>query len=516
MQQQLDSLKQPTGTGISVTENTVTPAVQPFTGALRQGRWLVAMQISKKLLAILQAFILARYLLPEDFGLFGIVLLAAATIEILSQETGIRTALIQRQDDLRPYLDTAWTIHVVQGFLRGILLFSGAGMIAQFFGEAQATGLIQVYALVIIIYGLENIGVVYFFKDLQFHKQFILIVSSEFIGAVLTVALAIITGSVWALITGMLCTVCSRVLLSYALHSYRPRLRIDWQRYRELFRFSGWVWLASMLAFFRLQGDNLVVGRILGASMLGYYRLAFSIAGLTGTEIGNTLGRMMLPLYSRQQREVAELRSSYLQLTRLQSLLVMPLTLGMVTLAPELVRVFLGPNWEAVIAPLQILAFYNVLNASTRKAEVLLEARGIPRYSTTGRALFLIVGAVLIIPLTYSFQLIGVALAVVGAGFANWLYDEWRVHVELELRPRNMLWAYATGALPALSMGLILLALGTIFPVDNPLIRLFVLVPTGAGTYLGLLLLTAREDVYQLRNLLPSRYRPDTPDRCVR
>ena len=143
----------------------------------RGGIWVSSLRIIERVLGFARTLILARILSPEDFGLFGITLLALSTLQTFSV-TGVDKALIQKKGDIRSYLDTAWTIQALRGLLLGVILFAISPLVATFFNEPRATSLIQVVALAVIIRDFKSIGVVFFQKDIEFHKEFIFQFSS--------------------------------------------------------------------------------------------------------------------------------------------------------------------------------------------------------------------------------------------------------------------------------------------------------------------------------------------------
>jgi O-antigen/teichoic acid export membrane protein len=111
-------------------------------------------------------------LAPHDFGLFGIAMLAIATLEAFTQ-TGFEAALVQKKENVKSYLDTAWTISAIRGAVLFFILFFFAPLMANFFYSPQATTIIRVIALSAFLSGFRNIGMVFFQKELEFDKQFL-------------------------------------------------------------------------------------------------------------------------------------------------------------------------------------------------------------------------------------------------------------------------------------------------------------------------------------------------------
>jgi O-antigen/teichoic acid export membrane protein len=191
----------------------------PLTAKVVKGAsWVFAGRAAGRVFELIKAVVLARLLTPEDFGLFGIVMLAIITLEIFSQ-SGFNTALIQRQGDIQGYLDTAWTVQVARGLLLALILFMVAPGVAWFFEEPRVVELLQIICLAQILQGFINIGIVLFEKEMQFHKQFLYEVGANVVSLIIGVSLAFALRSVWALIWANVAGVSMRLVLSYVLVS---------------------------------------------------------------------------------------------------------------------------------------------------------------------------------------------------------------------------------------------------------------------------------------------------------
>ena len=139
---------------------------------VRGGFWVFSLRITERAFSLIRLIILARILSPNDFGLMGIALLTMATLQTFSQ-TGFQQALIQKKKDIKPYLDSAWTVLILRGFVLFAILLFIAPYAAIFFKAPQAKPIIQVIGFSVLLQAFTNIGVVYFQKELEFNKQFL-------------------------------------------------------------------------------------------------------------------------------------------------------------------------------------------------------------------------------------------------------------------------------------------------------------------------------------------------------
>ena len=114
-----------------------------------------ALRGAGRLMAVIRIAVLARLLAPQQFGLFAIASLAIALLEMLT-ETGINVFFIQEKDRVKSYLDTAWMISIVRGFVIFLVLLITAPFIAQFFKNQDAVALLRVISIVPLLRGFIN------------------------------------------------------------------------------------------------------------------------------------------------------------------------------------------------------------------------------------------------------------------------------------------------------------------------------------------------------------------------
>jgi len=283
---------------------------------IKGGLWVFALRILNRGLGFMRTLVLARLLAPEDFGLLGIAMLSISTLETFSQ-SGFQAALIQKKENVESYLDTAWTVSAVRGIALFLILFLSAPVIASFFNSPEANLVIRVVALSTLLSGLRNIGIVFFQKELEFNKQFSYEFSATLVDLTVAITLAFILKNVWALVWGGLAANLTRLLMSYVLHGYRPRVRFEKEKFQELFGFGKWVLASSIIIFLITQGDDIFVGKMLGVTTLGLYQLAYLISNLPATEITHVISQVSFPAYSKLQDDISKLREAYLRVLQL-------------------------------------------------------------------------------------------------------------------------------------------------------------------------------------------------------
>ena len=143
-----------------------------------------------------------------------------------------------------------------------------APFVASFFYAPEAKPIIQDIGFSVLLQAFTNIGVIYFQKELEFNKEFIYQFAGTLADFIVAVSAVLILKNVWALVFGMLAGNAVRCIVSYLIHPYRPRLSSDLAKAKELFGFGKWVLGSSILIFLITQGDDIFVGKLLGATAL--------------------------------------------------------------------------------------------------------------------------------------------------------------------------------------------------------------------------------------------------------
>jgi len=378
---------------------------------VKSGFWVFGSRVIERAFYITRLIILARILAPHDFGLLGIAMLTMLTLENFSQ-TGFQAALIQKKENIEEYLNSAWTVGIIRALILFIILFFIAPYVAVFFKTFQAEPIIRVIGLSILLQAFTNIGIIYFQKELEFNKQVVFQLSGTLADFVVAVPAALILRSVWALVFGLLAGNATRLVVSYFLHPYRPHLSLDIEKAKELFSFGKWVLGSSILMFLIIQGDDIFVGKLLGATMLGFYQMAYRFSNTPATEITHVISQVTFPAYSKLQNNIPRLREAYLKILQLNAFLSFLLSGLIFALAPDFTKIFLGERWMPMVPAMQILVFAGLLRSIAATAGYIFYGVGKPKIDTTWQVVRFFIIATLIYPFTVKWGITGASVVV--------------------------------------------------------------------------------------------------------
>jgi O-antigen/teichoic acid export membrane protein len=370
-------------------------------------------------LRLITLTVLARLLGPEDFGLAAAATIVIGFFEIFLR-TGIRPALIQRPVLEDRHLQTAFTLSLAIGAAMGGVTAGFSDELAIWtFGMPALGPVLEVVALLLPIQSLGVVASSLLERELRFDWIARREVLSYFFGyGLVGISLAILGFGVWALVGAYLAQATLITVLSLLAQPHPKALRLDPAAARELLYYGGGFAAGRLGNYGAANGDNWVAGRFLGDVALGYYKYAFELTGMVGTLFGTVLDKVLFPALAKIQSDRARLATAYRRGVGISAAVVLPISGALVVVAPELVRVVLGPGWEGVIPPFRVLALAVVLRTTGTMSDSLARAVGAGYQRAWRQAVY----AALVVGLAWvghPFGLAGIALGVTVAIVVN-------------------------------------------------------------------------------------------------
>ena len=424
---------------------------------VRGGIWVGMMNGGVRALQLVMLVVLGRLLSPEEFGTMGVALLVIAGLTRFSQ-LGLDQALIQRREEnVDDYFGTVWVLQVLRGLAIAAIAFAAAPYVADFFREQRSVvvPLIQLIALGPVARALQNPATVYFEKDFQFHKQFLLVTSRTGVRVVVSIAYALVEPSVYALAYGYVAGHLAQLVGSYVFADRLFRPSFDVEKARDLIDYGKWIVGSGVLSYLYGEGDDVFVGRVLSTQALGYYQLAYRLSNAPATEVAQTISQVVMPAYSKIQDDIPAVRDGFERTLRLSALVSFPLGVGIIVVADPFVATFLGSQWAPMVVPMQVLTVYGLLRSLRTPAAPLFKALGRPDYMTKLQVVTLVVLAIAIYPLTVTLDmgLTGASIAVVLSGLAYLPPAAYLTMRMIDERLRTLVTIPAYPAVASLAMG---------------------------------------------------------------
>lgn len=395
----------------------------------RAGFWSLSSTFFSQLIRLVNNLLLTRILAPELFGLMAVVNVLVAGAALLS-DIGISQSIIQSKNgEQKKFLDTAWSIQIIRGLIIWVVLcviafLVWAGNELVFFNQESVYSdsklpmVIIIVGLTSMISGFNSTAIHLYRRKLLQGRLVLLELSVQTISAVITLCLALILESIWALVLGNILSSLFTLAYSHLLLD-SPRNQWCWNKKHvsELFNFGRWIFLSTAIGFLGNQGDKLVMGGLLSAEFLGVFTIASVLAAAPTMLVSRLTHQVLYPKYSHTFRNAPDKLTEVFHKSRLWlGFLVLPMIGVLINIGDEIVLFLYDERYADAGWILQFLALGVAISCILIPASLLLMAKGKPQYSTVSASLKAIY-VVTVIPYVYNsfgVELMVLALAISG------------------------------------------------------------------------------------------------------
>jgi O-antigen/teichoic acid export membrane protein len=390
---------------------------RPLAKRVRSGlSWNISSSLITESIRLVRSVVLARLLVPEDFGLFGMALTVVAALNALSALGSGRTIVANKfhtRQELKAHLDTVWSVELLRSVVIALLVSASAFPMSRFYEQAQLKVIIPVLGLVTLVQGFQNIGLVILRKEISFARIFWYELTTNVAGFAFTVALAVVMRNVWALAIGLLLTASLGTVLSYVFHWYRPRFSFEKHALRHVLSLGRFILVIAVAAYVINMADNVMVGRFLGSGPLGNYSLAFNIASTPISVLVLSLGTVLFPAYAEitSQRPEA-LGLAFTKVFSIALFIMLTITVPLFLLAGDVVQLVFGSRWTTAGTVLRILALVIPLRGLSLIISTVFWGVNRPKDEAVTKVLEAVVFVAALYPLIKAFGLAGAAWAV--------------------------------------------------------------------------------------------------------
>jgi lipopolysaccharide exporter len=324
--------------------------------------WMTGIRIVTRGLAFGKTIIIARILNPAQFGIFGIATLVLSLVEILT-ETGINIFLVQQKAKIDDYVNTAWLVSIIRGFLISFVIAVSSPFVADFFNAPDATSLLLLMSIVPLVRGFINPSVINFLKELTFHKEFYYRSILIIVETLLSIFLVMLTHSIVSLVWALIVSAIVEVILSFCMVKPRPAFIFEKIKFLEVISYGKWITASGIFNYFYQHGDDIAVGRLLGTSSLGLYDMAYRISLAPLTDIADVITKVTLPVYVKISEDRKRLQKAFFKSLFLVIVLILPISMILFFFPKEIVTILLGDKWLGSVPALQVLALFGLIRA---------------------------------------------------------------------------------------------------------------------------------------------------------
>ncbi|WP_191831739.1 oligosaccharide flippase family protein [Pseudomonas fluorescens] len=391
--------------------------------AIWAGAWNVLSLVLSQVLRLGGNLIIARLLVPEMFGVMVIATTVSVLLHLLS-DVGLRQNIIQsRRGDDPLFLNTAWTVQIIRGFVLFslTLLLAIASWLAQLanlwpagstYAAPELPLVLAITGISAIIFGFQSTKIDVAVRTFQQKRVVLIDLTSQVVGLVVMLLIGYFTRSIWSLvIASVLASLASTVLGHVALQGPRNRLQWDRSALTELVNFGRWILVSSVVGVLAMYGDRIWFGASMTAAQLGVYSIAVLILGSIQTGLMKLFGAVALPAFSEAAREgdSERLKALYMRFKLLVDLVSLLACGVLLTASPMLIGWMYDERYADAGTILAILSLSFLVLRYTLAHQVWL-AMGLTKYQAIDN----------IIRLVSLWVLLPLLLAIGGVNYAIW------------------------------------------------------------------------------------------------
>lgn len=329
--------------------------------------WRFAERSGAQLVTFVVSIVLARLLMPEDYGTIALVTVFTTIMQVFV-DSGLGTALIQKKDADDLDFSSVFYFNFVVCIILYLVMFFAAPLIASFYNTPDLTPVVRMISLTIVISGVKGVQQSYVSRNMLFKRFFYATLGGTIFSAFLGIAMAYLGFGVWAIVAQQLSNTAIDTLILWITVKWRPKLMFSWKRLKGLLGF-GWKLLCSALLD-TVYGNlrSLLIGKVYSSADLAYYNEGMKFPNLIVTNINTSIDSVLLPAMSKEQDNKDRVKNMTRRSIMVSCYIMAPLMIGLACCASNIVVVVLTEKWLPCVFFLQIFCitymFYPIHTAN--------------------------------------------------------------------------------------------------------------------------------------------------------
>lgn len=324
--------------------------------ALKGFAWSGMDKLLTQGLQFLFSLLMARLLVPEDYGIIGMLAIFTEVANIFV-DSGFASALIRKNNPTELDNSTAFMFNVTIALLTYTILFVASPYIAFFYKIPLLEPVLRVLAIGIVLNSLCVVQVALLTKQLNFKLQAIIGAISVIVSGIVGVVLAFWGYGVWALVAQVLIVSFMKMVLLWLFSKWKPSFQFSCKSFKELFGFGSKLLAGGLINTIYNNLYLIVIGKVFSASSLGFYTRATQFVNFPSYSISSVITKVSYPLFSKMQSDICQLTTAYEKLLKMVMYIVFPAMTLLAAVSEPLIDVLLTYKWAQSAVYLKILCF---------------------------------------------------------------------------------------------------------------------------------------------------------------
>lgn len=462
--------------------------------------WRFAERCGAQLVSFIVSIVLARILVPEDYGTIALVTVFTAILQVFV-DSGLGTALIQKKDADEIDFSSVFYFNFVVCLILYLGMFAAAPFIADFYGDVTLVPVIRILSLTIVISGVKGIQQAYVSRNMLFKRFFFSTIGGTIFSAVLGIAMAYAGFGIWALVAQQLSNTFIDTLILWITVRWRPTKSFSWTRLKYLLSF-GWKLLVSSLldtAYNNLR--NLIIGKMYSSSDLAFYNQGDKFPKVIVTNINASIDSVLLPTMSSAQDDKERVKQMTRRAIKTSTYVMAPLMMGLAFCAEPIVSLVLTDKWLPCVPFLRIFCitymFWPVHTANLNAINAMGRSDWFLRLEITKK----IMGMTILLS-TMWFGVMAMAYSLLLSSVLSQIINSWPNRKLLGYGYLEQVRDFTPGILLAVVMGICVYFIGFLhLPTIVTLLIQFI---AGAALYIGVSAVLKLEEFEYLLGMVKS------------
>jgi len=461
--------------------NTQSPKKHLIRGAI----WTVGTRWLIKALGFINTVVMARLLLPADYGIVAMGMLTVGLIQTFL-DFSATVALLRKSEVSREEIDSAWTLRLIQGCAAGTIIFLCAPLAVNYFGEPRLNEVLWTFAACVVLASGSNVAETLALKNFDYTLTFKIQTLGKLSSVIATIGFGLWLRDYRALTIGIATGYLVPLVLSYHFHPYRPRWNT--QKISEIWRITKWLLVSNIGGFLMRKCDELIAGRIGSTAQFGLYNVGSDLGQLPVAEVGPAMQRAILPVLASIKEDADRTRQAVLKTLSAVNTVIWPLGLGFAAVAFEATDLLLGEKWHMASPYVAIFSITAAIQASGGPLRAYLTLLGYTKVQSTITWIEFFCFAVLAAVLVPYHHLLGLAYARMLGSIVNFICLTISTHLYCNLPFTKIINSTYRSIGTAAIMALIVMSAFT--SVASPILRLTLCILGGAALYTSAIFLS--------------------------
>ena len=462
--------------------------------------WRFAERSGAQIVSFIVSIVLARILVPEDYGTIALVTVFTAILQVFV-DSGLGTALIQKKDADDLDFSSVFYFNFCVCIILYVGMFIAAPYIALFYEDRNLTSVVRVLSFTLVISGVKGIQQAYVSRNLLFKRFFFSTIGGTIFSAFLGIGMAYIGLGVWALVAQQLSNAAIDTLILWITVKWHPKRMFSWKRLKSLLTF-GWKLLVSALldtVYNNLR--NLIIGKYYTSTDLAFYNQGDKFPKIVVTNINTSIDSVLLPTMSNVQDDRERVKQMTRRAIKTSTYVMAPLMMGLAFCAEPIVKLVLTDKWLPCVPFLRIFCitymFWPVHTANLNAINAMGRSDWFLRLEIVKK----ITGMIILLS-TMWFGVMAMAYSLLLSSVLSQIINSWPNRKLLNYGYLEQVRDFAPGILLAVIMGICVYFVG--FLPFSIIITLLIQTVVGAVIYIGVSAILRLEEYEYLVGMVKS------------